>query len=313
MTRDLVTHFDRAYLAKGLALLRSIEKHLGQDWRVFVLALDDLTFDAVSYAYRANGRVTVLPLRAVETTLIRDTRDTRTWREYIFTLTPIWAQYVMAHYEVKRLAYIDADCYFYADPAPIYDEVETALASIGIIPHRWTPRHATRLQKNGEFNVGWVYLVNDPIGRACLDDWGARCLAWRPPYRTSDQIRQGLDQPFSDQIYLNEWPSVYGSAVRIIKHLGANLAPWSQEQYHYRFNGGQVLIRDPKHLNVDYKGVLVDQWDPLLFYHFHELRQDGKDGQIYRTGYPLTQVVADHVYGPYEKDLADAARSLTIA
>ena len=169
------------------------------------------------------------------------------------------------------IAYIDADCFLFADLAPLYDEVGDA--PVAIIPHRWTPKHADRLRSAGIYNVSWVYFNRS--GLQCLIDWRADCLEW-----CYWEVKP--DGRFADQGYLNDWPQRYGA--HVVQHLGANLAPWNQEQYTYEVNGTGLMISDGK------------RTDPLLFYHFH-----GYQNAQMRTGYTLHPAVMEHIYKPYEE------------
>ena len=207
-------------------------------------------------------------------------RATRSWTEYIWTLTPSLPMHVLARYlDVIAIAYIDADCYLFASLAPLYAEVGDA--PIAIIPHRWSPQHIERLKPNGLYNVSWVYFTLQEPALECLNEWRAQCLAWC--YQQNDGAR------FADQGYLNDWAERYGA--HVVQHLGANLAPWNQEQYAYRVNGHGLEISDGQ------------RSDPLLFYHFHEFAH--VDGRVTRrTNYPLCAEVAEQVYAVYERQIA---------
>src|SRR5439155_1472389 len=58
------------------------------------------------------------------------------------------------------------------------------------------------------------------------------------------------------QKYLDDWPSRF-QRVAVLQHKGANLAPWNLANYTIRANGDRVLVDE----------------DPLIFFHFHRLRQ----------------------------------------
>lgn len=149
----LCTYFDRRYLLKGLALLASLERHMAQPWCIYVLCLDEETWQAlyrlaVLPKTRIFPELTVYPIRLE---LLEGT-DPELWtlkaerspREYIFTLTAPWILALLDGQGLPELSYIDADCFLFSSLDPLYAEV--ADSSIAIIPHRWTPRHAERLQ-----------------------------------------------------------------------------------------------------------------------------------------------------------------------
>lgn len=297
MPTNLATYFDSKYLAKGLALIKSLARHL-PDWRLYVLALDDLTFETISGLsakpeYR--GRLEVRPLRSIETPLLLRAKARATWREYIFTLTPVWTDYVLTTFSLPDVAYIDADCFLYADLEPLYAEL--GAASIGIIPHRWTPRHESRLRSNGIYNVGWVYFRRDNRGMACLAEWAGECLTYSGPLGK-----------FSDQVYLDTWPQRYREACHIVEHPGANVAPWNQERYKFQAAPNSKAVYAIDESDVSWAGlsmgIVAPRAWPLLFYHFHEWRRD--PGGIYRTGYPLASDIIQLVYEPYEAEVLNA-------
>lgn len=263
----LCTMFDSAYMKKGLALIESIRRHL-PDFALCVLAIDE----AVYHHFQRNRQdnIIVISLNDAETGDLLAVKPIRSPIEYIWTLTPHLTRFAYDLLDVGNIAYMDADCFLFADLAPLYDEVGNA--PVAIIPHRWTPKHADRLRSAGIYNVGWVYFSRD--GLQCLEDWRDKCIEW-----CYWEVK--ADGRFADQGYLNSWDTQWGA--HVVQQLGANLAPWNQEQYTYRVNGTDLIISDGKRA------------DPLLFYHFH-----GFDGVHNRTGYTLHPMVAEHVYREYE-------------
>lgn len=270
---NICTLFDSAYAPKGFALLASIRRHMPEA-RVFVLALDDDVMNDITVP-----GVKVIPLAWINDRGVLEARNNRTWQEFVWTLASVWAFYAVAHFDLDSIAYMDADTFLFSDLAPLYDEVGEA--DVAIIPHRWTPKYEKRLRPNGIYNVSWVYFKSSPVGIECLRTWTDQCLKWC--YYANDAGR------FADQGYLNDWPERWGA--HVVEHLGANLAPWNQEQYRYAVDGhGRLTIHNST------------RHDPLLFYHFHELELKG--GRVSRrTNYPLAREVARYVYPPYEAEL----------
>lgn len=275
---NLCTYFDQTYLPQGLALLRSIHTHEPQA-QVFVLCLDNTTLDSVCELGFA--RLTVVPLAVIETAPLRALKYTRTWREYIFTLTAPWVTFLIDFYKLDSLAYLDADCWLRQSLAPLYDEV--GAASVAIIPHRWTPSQAARLRSSGLFNVGWVYFKNDLHARMVLNAWQADGFTFRGLRGTT----------YSDQLHLNTWPDMLGNYLHVVYHLGANLAPWSQEQYTYLWGNERLFILHPGD-----QGYPRETGWPVLFYHFHGWRSRAN-----RSGYRLNPLVLNHLYLPYEQEV----------
>jgi len=273
---NFCTYFDGNYAPQGLVLLRSIARHVPAA-TVRVLALDD---EALQCVLAADWPMPVHVVRLVELedeALLR-LKAQRSWREYIFTLTPTWVKYCLARWRPLDIAYIDADCWLVADLQPLYAEL--GQSSVAVIPHRWSPQHAQRLRPSGEFNVGWLYFRNDPLSKVVLALWQDDCYGWRKPTR---------GPAFSDQVYLNSWPGLLGPLLHQVRHLGANLAPWSQEQYTYGVRDGQLRIGG-------------EHGAPVLFYHFHGWRSPAN-----RAGYVLASAVVEHLYLPYEQEVLGAS------
>jgi lipopolysaccharide biosynthesis glycosyltransferase len=266
----LATMFDSGYMRKGLALIESLRRHV-PDFALCILALDSQVYDYFEQ-HKQRG-VVVVSLKEVETWELIEAKHDRKWVEYIWTLTPHLTRFCFDLLDTDSVAYIDADCFLFGPLSQLYDEVGGA--SCAIIPHRWTPYQANRLRSAGIYNVSWVYFNRQ--GLHCLEDWREKCIEWC-------YWRVEADGRFADQGYLNDWPTRHNA--HVVQHLGANLAPWNQEQYTYQVNGSGLTISDSK------------RTDPLLFYHFHGYRSPQE-----RTGYPLHPMVAKHVYEPYEAAL----------
>jgi hypothetical protein len=196
------------------------------------------------------------------------------------------AHLLAAHRDIAALTYLDADLYFVGDPAPLFDEV--AGHSIAIVPHRYPARLAHMTAAFGTFNVGWIWFRRDEQSLACLAWWRERCIEW-----CYDRVEDGK---YADQRYLDEWPQRF-SGVRLIQHPGANLAPWNLETHHLS------LVDD---------SVMVDG-QPLLFYHFHRLRQIRPWLYAPRlTDFlvPPNALVRQHIYVPYLRALRAMHRTM---
>jgi len=265
--RHYCTYFDWKYVKQGLALHASMERHC-QPYHLWILALCDKTWQYMIRRILPN--VTVVSMEAFETSRLQAARDTRTWREYIWTLTGSWMLYALQRHKLDHISYIDADCFFFANPEAIYEEIGDAL--LGITPHRFAAKFKN-FEANGLYNVGLVYATQDAT--PCLKEWAAQCIEWCY-YRNEDG-------KFADQKYLDVWPKKWGA--HPIKHLGANLAPWNQEQYKYGYAMHTLFVNG----------------SPLLWYHFH---------QGLKPLWKIHDLVQKHVYPPYEAALDMAEKEL---
>lgn len=269
------TYFDLSYLARGLSLYRSLIGALS-DFSLWVLCLDDECYVALKRA--ALPRVRLLSLAELETadTEFLGTKETRSRVEYYFTATPVLVGYLLERSPPGHLVtYLDADLFFFGSPVPLLRQLDQA--SCGLIEHRF-PRNLDMLKKrNGIYNVGWVSLRNDTIGRACAARWRRQCLEWC--YDRSEHGR------FADQKYLDDVPSTF-SRVAVLDHPGANLAPWNLGRHAVAHADGEILV-DGK---------------PLIFFHFHGLRQLSRrvhQAKFVNFFYRPSEVVVHEIYRPY--------------
>ena len=114
--------------------------------------------------------------------------------------------------------------FFFARPGPIFAAMDAASASVLVTAHRF-PEWLRHYKQHGKFNVGILSFRNDAAGRACLDDWRTRCLAW-----CYDRLEDGK---YADQKYLDEWPARLGAALLVLDRPGVNLAPWNWMGYNF--------------------------------------------------------------------------------
>ena len=280
------TYFDRNYLSRGLALYRSLHEHCPK-FRLWVLCMDEATHEAL----------TQLDLPEVELIAMRDfeegddallaAKQNRSRVEYYFTCTPSLPLYVLSHWPaVDLITYLDADLFFFASPAPLFEELGTG--SIAISGHRFSPdqRH---WEIYGIYNVAWLSFRRDENALACLNWWRKQCIEW-----CYDRLENGR---FADQKYLDDWPSRFQNVI-VLEHRGANLAPWNLNNYHLR--------------SLNENTVLVDE-EPLIFFHFHGLKQINR--WLYDpnwTGYGVTPstVLRKKIYNPYIRTLHEVSRRL---
>jgi hypothetical protein len=97
---------------------------------------------------------------------------------------------------------------------------------------------------------------------------------------------------FGDQKYLDDWPKRF-EGVRVLENLGAGLAPWNVSNYRYAWEDGRLLV----------DGV------PLIFYHFHQMRQITPYLGAQR-GYRVPRELRTHVYKTYLRAVREALEAV---
>jgi hypothetical protein len=243
--------------------------------------MDHASYDFLSTAGLANVHLIALEdFERGDEELLKAKRN-RSRIEYYFTCTPSLLLFILNHWpEVDLITYLDADLFFFADPAPIYAEI--ADHPIAIIGHRFPP-NLRYLERAGIYNVGWLSFRRDERAFTCLRWWRERCLEW-----CYDQVKDGR---YADQKYLDDWPARFQGVI-VLQHKGANLAPWNLANYK---------------IHADATHVWVDE-QPLIFFHFHGFKQITSwlyDPHFARYKGRPSKVILEHICAPYIRMLLD--------
>lgn len=269
------TYFDKGFLLKGLALHASLIKYK-PDAKLWILAFDKYT-EKILKRMRLKG-VTVVALEDFEDRELLAVKPTRQPVEYYWTCTPSWILYIMKkNPSAKYVTYLDGDLYFYSDPDKgVYDIKDKSLL---VVEHRFPAGREGMAKVSGRFNVAFNVFKNDEVGKKCLNRWRGQCLDWcywKPE-----------DGKLGDQMYLNEWPKLYGNNLIISKNVGVDAAPWNISQY-------KVSEKD--------NSVYIDN-DKLVCYHFHQFQIIGPNHFSRVLGYTLSREIVKYIYEPYEEEL----------
>lgn len=283
------TLFDRNYLPHVLSLYDSLEKNI-LDFVIYCFCMDDESFEYLERVKKDN----LIPVsyKKLEEHYheLAIAKSNRSRVEYYFTCTSAICSYIFERYlQTGLITYLDADLYFFSSPEPIYLELKDA--SIGIIEHRFS-FYGKKYQKYGRFNVGWISFRNDKSGRECLEDWRKDCLEY-----CYDRLEDGK---FADQKYLDYWPTKY-SGVKVIQHLGANLAPWNVGRYHLK-------------IELSTKRIFVNH-QLLIFYHFSGFKQVDVNEYITNVSkyfYKLTDLLKNSIYLHYLESIKKYNKELGI-
>jgi len=271
------TLFDSNYLARALAMYRSLERHCPA-FHLYVFAFDAKTEEVLTTLSLKN--ITVIGLPTFEDEALLSVKGDRTRAEYCWTATSSTIRYVLHTYKTPHCIYLDADLYFYRNPQLLIDEIPLD-KSVLITAHRYTPAY-DKSALSGKYCVQFMYFRNDAAGLEVLEWWRNACLEW-----CYNRFEAGK---FGDQKYLDDWTTRF-STVHELQHLGGGLAPWNIQQYCIT----KSLEMIEKKSNTSFSAV---------FFHFHGVKIYPPPHAIYAPkAYRLNGSVRKLFYRPYVAEL----------
>jgi hypothetical protein len=307
---EFCTLFDSHYLARGLAMYRSLERHC-DEFRLRAVCMDAES-ERLLRRVKAD-RLEVISLAEVEAhdPELRSVRDARSRVEYFWTATPCVCQFVLAREPyLEAITYLDADLLFFESPEAIFAEL--GAGSVLLIPHRWAPEHArcavtdgTSDEAYGIFNVQFVTFRRSPNGQEALLWWRERCLECCPAL-----IHPGR---FGDQKYLDDWPERFDEVI-VLEDPGGGLAPWNVNQYRLEEGDGQVLVDGHPLVFHHYQGLWLHASSPfarLLARAPNRYRQCPiPPAWVWAPRWPLSKTVLGLIWDPYVERVAEAMQEL---
>jgi hypothetical protein len=280
-----VTYFDRHYLARGVALLRSLRRHTPSAV-AWVICLDEETRRALTALDLGDIRLVPLPTLEQRDPALAAVRATRTLLEYYYTLTaPSLLHALAVEPTIERLVYLDADTFFFSDPEPLFEQYRHS--SILLLDHRYASELMDEY-KYGRFNVGLLAFNRSASRLACLELWRQQCIDWC--YDRVDGDRYG------DQGYLDAWPALY-AGVAVPTEKGVGLAPWNMRVHTISRANGRLLV----------------DGEPVIHVHFSSTRRITArlyDSGAHRYRFALSKAAKEYVYKPYVRALAQAERDI---
>ena len=215
-----VTLFDASFLPIGLALYGSLKEH-ARPFRLWVLAIDE---EAERHLVRlALPDVTVIPLREFETPALLAVKPGRTRAEYCWTMTPFTCQAVFDRDpSAMRATYVDADVFFFRDPRVLLKELDDSHKHVLITEHAYAPEY-DRSHDSGRFCVQFLTFDRSQAAGEVMRWWQERCVEWC--------FARYEDGKFGDQVYLDQWPALFGDRVHIVRQVEKTLAPWNVRHF----------------------------------------------------------------------------------
>ena len=283
-TNSFTTLFNKAYLAKGLALCQSLERTC-TEFRLFLFALDSETEMVVKQA--AFPHVTVISLSQLEEycqTLLT-VKPNRNTAEYCWTCKGPSMQYCLDCFNLDSICYLDSDLYFFYSPKVLFEE---SMPSDVIL----TLHNFFNVEDLGESNgfhcAQLMAFKNNVNGRAALDWWTNLCLEWC--YARHERGRFG-DQKYLDS-FADHWEGVHDIERSVCG------GPWNIQRYRILKENGNIVVEEGGEIK------------PLVFYHFHFLRNKRYElfEELNFGPYKYSKSLRKIIYAPYIVELMKLER-----
>lgn len=212
--------------------------------------------------------------------------------EFCTSIKPSCFKHIFKKYQPDACIYFDPDILTFNSLDTIYNQLNDY--SIIVTPHITTMEeyysghlNERNLLYSGMFNLGFLGLKNDSIGKQMLDWW---------EIRLKDRCYQNMmENYFTDQKWMDFLPSFFPTQLLISKDLGLNFAPWNfYERSLVKENDGTLVVTNRlKSENHKY---------PLTFIHFSGfnykafLNNEVKQGNIKNLVIPADLNVAFNIY-----------------
>lgn len=274
---------DIRYVAKAITMIRSLLENSPQA-HITVFCFDTESINLMEKCF--TDRVQIIPWKIVETDLYRKLKTQRSVSEYFWTCTPKSLLYCLENLNYSEITYLDADLLFFGDPSTILDWGAYQNANAIITPHRFHPRYEQ--WDKGIYCVQFVHL-RGAEGLKIARWWTKACEEW-----CFNRVEPGR---FGDQKYLDSWPTMFTKVISC-DHPGVGLAPWNALKHTIRIDSDNFIEVGAN-----------DQWDPLVFYHFHGLKFFTSNKFDRYAGYEVGQTTEQIIYSRYEQELQ---KTLTI-
>lgn len=244
MNNVIFTICAKNYLAQALSLRESVLKHNSVDFRIF------LADDA--------GGLDIPDLVGLDDAWIPG------WRSMAFKYDVVEFNTSIKPFCIRKLfddgydkvVYLDPDIFVVRPLDYVFDNLDRY--SVILTPHRceMLQDYEGAISEEtclhvGIYNLGFVALRNDAIGRR-LADWWCRRLADKCYIEMNEAL-------FVDQKWMNFIPGFFPEQVLISRHLGLNTALWNLQEREVLYEDGSYKVRS----RCD-----ADHTDPLVFFHF---------------------------------------------
>lgn len=267
-----VTNFNFGFLPQGLALYRSMQRHL-MGFQLWVVCMDQNCFSALRALNLPNLRA--IDFSSFESDAYRQLRKERTVAEYCWTVNPLNPYLVFSlDLTVERVTYLDADLWFLRPPELIFEEFSNSKKAVLVTEHAYLPQY-DQSASSGVFCAQWITFVRNQ-SESLRKWWEEQCFQWC--------FNRTEDGKFGDQKYMESWPTLFPDVVHSLSNSEVILAPWNAQD---------------KNLEI---GVA---------HHFHGLRIIDHSHYCTRSLYKVSTLFEQNIYEPYLIDLKGAIQDLS--
>ena len=271
--RIFCTVFDKNYLVQGVALYNSLKQH-SRGFRLYAFCMDSTAFTILVKMNLED----LIPVNIEEliTPEVAEVRKRTSHGQFCWVCQPLVCRHVLDKFEVDMVTYLEADSLFFSDPEVLFEEMKGY--SVSLVPHNFPPERECLEPVSGKFCVQFNVFRNDGAAREVLDYWKENCFRYN--HKNTGSI--------PGQTCLDDWPVKFNQ-VRVIRNLGAGVAPWNIQRFRLEIDGSRLYV----------DGVSV------VFYHFHNYGRY-KNGDHELGDYPLTKKMVRLIYSPYVRALCEA-------
>jgi len=272
MIEHYVTYFDYGYLPQGLALIKSMNRHVSQ-FKLWIFALDDDSYKFLSLLEMEN--IELLKIDDKMDDELLNLKNERSVSEFCWTITPHIMKCIFeGDGEIKRLTYLDADMWFRKSSLIILNEFELSNKDVLLTEHGYDKKY-NQSNLSGKYCVQFMTFKRSGID--IIDDWDRCCREW-----CFDRFEDGK---FGDQKYLEDWEFKFPNRVHIYSHNMHFQAPWSDNSF---------------------------ACEKSVLWHFHSLRIIYSKASIILIdcygGYVLSSYINKKIYKEYLLDFKNAIK-----
>lgn len=276
MMHNYCTLFDSNYLTRGLAMYESLKKNSNK-FHLYIFSFDDRSYSVLKELNLESA--TIIKLEEFEDDELLEVKKSRTAGEYCWTCTPSIIKYCIERYNLSSCTYLDADLYFFSNPAVLIDEMGEK--SVLITEHRYTKEY-DQSRTSGIYCVQFMTFKNDKNGMEALNWWRNACIEW-----CYSRFENGK---FGDQKYLDDWLNRF-KGVHSLKNLGGGVAPWNIQQYDlskkefelifYHFHGFKIL----ENHKLEFGNYKLRKFDLKILYKPYLSHLEDIKGRLEELGY----------------------------